>query len=71
LWRNRQIGMAIGVLMAHHKITEDDAFALLRVASQALHRKLPDIAAEVTERGILPELPCRSANTRPVPVDQG
>lgn len=57
---SRQIGMAMGVLMAHHKITEDEAFALLRLASQALHRKLRDIAAEVAETGTLPELPVRA-----------
>lgn len=65
LQSNRQIGMAVGVLMAHHRVTQEDAFALLRVASQALHRKLRDIAAEVTETGALPDLPRRST-TRPV-----
>jgi hypothetical protein len=59
--------MAIGVLMAHHKITEDEAFTLLRLASQALHRKLRDIAAEVAETGILPDLPVRA----PVGAEQG
>jgi hypothetical protein len=57
---NRQIGMAIGVLMAHHKITDEDAFTLLRVASQRLHRKLRDVAAEVTQTGALPQLPDRA-----------
>ncbi len=41
----------------HRKITQDDAFALLRKASQHLHRKLRDIAAEVVETGTMPELP--------------
>lgn len=54
---NRKIGMAMGVLMAHHKVTEADAFTLLRNASQRLHRKLRDVAAEVTETGLLPDLP--------------
>ena len=67
LGSSRRIGMAIGVLMAHHKITEDEAFTLLRIASQALHRKLRDIAAEVTETGTLPDLPARS----PVGAEQG
>jgi hypothetical protein len=59
LGSNRQIGMAIGILMAHYKITQDDAFDLLRSASHALHRKVRDIAVEVTQTGLLPELPRR------------
>jgi hypothetical protein len=56
LQSNRQIGMAMGVLMAHHKITEQQAFNLLRAASQRLHRKLRDVAFEITETGELPDL---------------
>jgi hypothetical protein len=41
---NRQIGIAIGILMAYHRVTEDGAFGLLRGASQHLHIKLRDIA---------------------------
>ncbi len=52
---SRRIGAAIGVLMAHHKVTEDAAFAMLRTSSQHLHRKLRDIAVEVVETGTLPE----------------
>jgi hypothetical protein len=52
---NRQIGVAIGVLMAYHKVTEEHAFALLRNASQQLHQKLRDVAAEVVETGALPD----------------
>lgn len=55
LQSNREIGAAIGVLMAHHRITQDDAFALLRSASQTLHRKLRDVAADVVATGALPE----------------
>jgi ANTAR domain-containing protein/GAF domain-containing protein len=51
---NRQIGMAIGILMAHHRVTQEDAFALLRIASQHLHIKLRDLAQEVVETGVLP-----------------
>jgi hypothetical protein len=53
---SREIGTALGVLMAHHKVTQEDAFTLLRVASQNLHRKLHDIAAEVVETGTLPDV---------------
>lgn len=68
---NRQIGMAIGVLMTHHKITQEKAFMLLRLASQTLHRKLRDIAIEVTETGTLPELPDRSSRLRAAEVPRG
>ena len=53
---NRRIGMAMGVLMASHKLTEDDAFTLLRIASQNTNRKLTDIADDVITTGTL-ELP--------------
>jgi hypothetical protein len=56
LHSSREIGIALGVLMAHRKITREQAFEQLRVVSQALHRKLRDIAAEVAETGALPEL---------------
>jgi hypothetical protein len=36
LGSSRRIGAAIGVLMAHHKVTEDVAFDMLRTASQRL-----------------------------------
>jgi len=57
LHSSREIGVALGVLMAHRKVTQDHAFAMLRVASQNLHRKLRDIASEVVETGTLPPLP--------------
>jgi GAF domain-containing protein len=60
---SRHIGMAMGILMATHKVTEDQAFGLLRIASQSTHRKLADIAIGVTETGTLdlPPLPRRPA----------
>ena len=50
---NREIGMAMGVLMSAYKVTEDQAFDLLRIASQNTHRKIRDIAREVIETGTL------------------
>jgi len=50
---NREIGVAMGVLMTQHRITRDQAFNLLRVASQHTHRKLSDIAADVADTGTL------------------
>lgn len=57
---SREIGIALGILMAHRKVTQEDAFAMLRTASQTLHRKLRDVAGEVLQTGTLPELPDRS-----------
>lgn len=53
---NREIGAAMGILMAGHKLTSDQAFDLLRRTSQRVHRKIVAIAAEVIETGAL-ELP--------------
>lgn len=51
---SREIGMAMGVLMGRSGVTEDEAFTRLRRASQHLHRKLREVAAEVVETGQLP-----------------
>jgi len=53
---NREIGVAMGVLMSQHKITREQAFNLLRITSQHTHRKLSAIAADVADTGTL-ELP--------------
>ncbi len=50
---NREIGVAIGVLMHEHRITREQAFDLLRVASQDTNRKLADVAADVADTGVL------------------
>ncbi len=50
---NREIGQAIGILMATDQITADQAFEQLRSASQHLHRKLREIAADVVQTGTL------------------
>ncbi|GAA1487794.1 GAF and ANTAR domain-containing protein [Brachybacterium sacelli] len=51
---SRQIGAAVGILMAAHKVTETEAFELLRHASNRLNRKLHVIAQDVTDTGELP-----------------
>jgi AmiR/NasT family two-component response regulator len=51
---DREIGVAVEMLMTHHRLTRDQAFDLLRVASQHQNRKLRDIAAGVAESGTLP-----------------
>lgn len=53
LTSNRHIGVAMGILMAAHKVTEDDAFALLRIASQHTNRRLGAIADDVILTGVL------------------
>jgi hypothetical protein len=56
---NREIGQAIGILMATDHVTAEQAFEQLRTASQHTHRKLREIAADVAETGALtlpPEL---------------
>lgn len=50
---NRDIGAAIGVLMARMLVTREQAFDLMRIASQRTNRKLRDIAADVLETGTL------------------
>jgi GAF domain-containing protein len=44
---NREIGAAVGILMATHGITQEQAFDLLSNASQRLNRKLRDIATGI------------------------
>ena len=67
LINGREIGMAIGVLMATHKITQDNAFALLRVVSQNTNRKVAELARDVIETGTLeqPSMHAVSSSSRP------
>ena len=51
---NREIGVAMGILMSNGKLTSQQAFDQLRSASQNFNRKLRDIAADVALTGILP-----------------
>ena len=52
---NREIGKAIGMIMVLNNVSEADAFAILRRASQATNVKIADIAAEVIRRrGMMP-----------------
>lgn len=46
---NREIGKAVGLLMAFHKISDSAAFDLLRKASQDMNIKLAEVAREVVE----------------------
>jgi hypothetical protein len=50
---NREIGVAMGVLMHRHRITRVEAFEALRAASQDSNRKLSAVAREVADTGTL------------------
>lgn len=50
------IGQAKGVLMVQRRITADQAFDLLKAASQESNRKLIDVAEEVARTGAPPEV---------------
>lgn len=54
---NRDIGTAIGVLMTQHRLTRDQAFDLLRIASQNTNRKLHQIALDVIDTGTVDVTP--------------
>jgi hypothetical protein len=56
---NREIGIAMGIVMDQANLTREQAFDLLRLLSQHLHRKIADIAADIAETGLLPSLPTR------------
>jgi hypothetical protein len=53
LQSNRDIGAALGVLMARLLVTREQAFDLMRIASQRSNRKLREIATDVLETGTL------------------
>jgi hypothetical protein len=53
LQSNRQIGMAVGVIMATYRLTPERSFELLRLASMNHNRKLRDIADSVVLTGTL------------------
>jgi AmiR/NasT family two-component response regulator len=48
---NRRIGMAMGILMERHRITEERAFDRLRELSQRRNMKLRDLAEQVIYTG--------------------
>ncbi|MEP6799279.1 MAG: GAF and ANTAR domain-containing protein [Lapillicoccus sp.] len=46
---NREIGKAIGLMMAFHKISDTQAFDLLRRASQDMNIKIAEVARQVID----------------------
>ena len=63
---NREIGVAIGIIMATSRLTRADVFGLLRIASQHANRKLIDIAIEVGDTDEL-TMPPNVGDTRLLP----
>lgn len=51
---NREIGIAIGILMTRYQLTEQAAFDLLRVTAQRERCKLRQIVTETIRAGALP-----------------
>jgi len=68
---NRLIGTAVGILMARHVVTQEQAFDLLRIASQNTNLKLVDIARGVTETGTLDVAPTRRRRPSAQPTQEG
>lgn len=54
---NREVGIAIGILVERHRMTAPEAFAALRRVSQHLNRRLVDVAEDLVRTGRLPEVP--------------
>jgi hypothetical protein len=54
---SRTIGAAMGLIMASRHVDEDEAFAILKAASQNSNRKLREIAAELVASGGLTDPP--------------
>lgn len=61
---SRQIGTAVGILMARESVTSEQAFELLREASNHLNQKLRQIAAYVEMTGELPVIPAPRGSER-------
>jgi hypothetical protein len=62
---SRRIGAAIGVLMAHGRLTEQQAFDQLRQASMSQHVKLRDLAVEVIDTGTINPTGPANASSEP------
>jgi AmiR/NasT family two-component response regulator len=56
---SRRIGMAMGILMATHRITDDEAFDRISTASQHSQTKLHNLAEAIILTGALDVAPSR------------
>ncbi len=66
----RDIGIAMGIVMATKKVTRQGAFELLRTVSQKQNRRLFQVAAEVADLGELPQWECGRRPARRTTRDQ-
>ncbi|GAA5166961.1 hypothetical protein GCM10023321_58850 [Pseudonocardia eucalypti] len=66
---NREIGMAMGILMARGELSQSEAFDLLAGASQRLNVKLRRVAAQVVRTGELDEAALADAAVRSSTID--
>jgi AmiR/NasT family two-component response regulator len=48
---NRQVGMAMGILMERHRLTQEQAFERLRDLSRRSNVKLRDVAEQIIYTG--------------------
>ena len=49
---NRRIGMAMGILMERHRLTEEQAFDRLRELSQRRNTKMRQLADQLIHTGV-------------------
>jgi AmiR/NasT family two-component response regulator len=54
---NRQIGMAMGILMERHRLTQEQAFERLRDLSMRGNVKLRDVAERIIYTGDTQQVP--------------
>ena len=62
---SRTIGAAVGVLVERHRLSEDEAFDLLRLSSMHTNRKLLHVAELLVTSGELPSHATVLATVRP------
>jgi hypothetical protein len=71
LQSNREIGKAVGLLMAAHRVSSEEAFDILRRTSQDLNVKLATVADEVVQ-GQENQLPTSGTSVRTrIPTPMG
>ncbi len=58
---HREIGVAVGILMATADLSTESAYQQLHQASQQLHRTLPNLARHVITHRAMPDVPSSDA----------
>jgi transcriptional regulator with GAF, ATPase, and Fis domain len=65
------IGQAMGILMERHRVTSEQAFEMLRIASQNMNIRLRDLAEQVVRTGLDPALVTPAARGRTGKAESG